>query len=49
MEKIELLYSETKHMLAQIKGAPESDELVQAIEDFLKTRWLDPRDQAASF
>ena len=38
MEKIELLYSETKHMLAQIKGAPESDELVQAIEDFLKKR-----------
>lgn len=36
MEKIELLYSETKHMLAQIKDAPESDELVQAIEAFLE-------------
>ncbi|MCY8149332.1 flagellar protein FliT [Bacillus paralicheniformis] len=38
MEKIELLYSETKLMLAQIKEAPESDELVQTIEAFLEKR-----------
>ncbi|KKB75080.1 MULTISPECIES: flagellar protein FliT [Bacillus] len=38
MGKAELLYNETKNMLAKVKDAPESDELLQAIEDFLQKR-----------
>ncbi|WFA07566.1 flagellar protein FliT [Bacillus sp. HSf4] len=38
MSRTELIYSETKNMLAEIKDAPETDELLQTIEDFLAKR-----------
>ncbi|MBS4161541.1 flagellar protein FliT, partial [Klebsiella pneumoniae] len=38
MNRTALLYSETKNMLAKVKDAPESDELLQSIEEFLQKR-----------
>ncbi|KAA6450810.1 flagellar protein FliT [Bacillus swezeyi] len=38
MSRTGLLYRETKNMLVRVKDAPESDELIQAIEDFFEKR-----------
>ncbi|NPC94305.1 flagellar protein FliT [Bacillus sp. WMMC1349] len=38
MNRIKLLLSETENILSEIKDIPESDELLQRIEDYLEKR-----------
>ncbi|AKL86519.1 FliT [Bacillus atrophaeus UCMB-5137] len=38
MRKTAILYSETKSMLSHIQDAPESDDLLKEIEDFVSKR-----------